>query len=77
VALSYFALGDGAESRARASLTDYYGEYGNQMVQFIPKSPDALRETVKRFEEARVDELVLDPTIPHPDQVNQLSDAVL
>jgi alkanesulfonate monooxygenase SsuD/methylene tetrahydromethanopterin reductase-like flavin-dependent oxidoreductase (luciferase family) len=77
VALSYFALGDGAESRARASLTDYYGEYGNQMVQFIPKTPDALRETVKRFEDARVDELVLDPTIPDPDQVNRVAEAVL
>jgi probable F420-dependent oxidoreductase len=77
VALSYFALGDEAESRARASLTDYYGEFGNQMVQFIPKSPDALRETVKRFEEVGVDELVLDPTIPDPDQVNGVAEAVL
>jgi hypothetical protein len=47
------------------------------MVQFIPKTPDALRETVRRFEDAGVDELVFDPTIPDLEQVDGVAEAVL
>jgi alkanesulfonate monooxygenase SsuD/methylene tetrahydromethanopterin reductase-like flavin-dependent oxidoreductase (luciferase family) len=77
VGLAYFALGEGAEDKASAYLTDYYGQYGPQIVQAMPKSADALKETVARFEGSGFDELFLDPTIADLAQLEAAADAVL
>jgi alkanesulfonate monooxygenase SsuD/methylene tetrahydromethanopterin reductase-like flavin-dependent oxidoreductase (luciferase family) len=76
-ALSYFALGDTAEEGAASYLSHYYGEYGARIAQFAPKTPEALRETLRRFEDAGVDEFFFDPTIAELDQIDRLADAVL
>jgi alkanesulfonate monooxygenase SsuD/methylene tetrahydromethanopterin reductase-like flavin-dependent oxidoreductase (luciferase family) len=75
--LSYFGLGDDAQDHATEYLTSYYGEFGHQFAEWIPKSPDALRETVKKFEDFGFDELFLDPTNSDPTQVDLAADAVL
>jgi hypothetical protein len=45
------------------------------MAQFIPKTPEAIRDTVKRFQDAGVDELLLDPTIADVAQVDMAAEA--
>jgi alkanesulfonate monooxygenase SsuD/methylene tetrahydromethanopterin reductase-like flavin-dependent oxidoreductase (luciferase family) len=75
--LQYFALGDPAEERAAAYLTDYYGEWGQGMASRVPKSAQALQETMKRFEAIGADLVVFDPTIGELEQVELLAKAVL
>ena len=77
VALAYFGLGERAEERVGEYLTGYYGEWASQMIPAVPKDPDAVRETVKRFEDLGVDELILDPCIGEVEQVDLLAEAVL
>jgi alkanesulfonate monooxygenase SsuD/methylene tetrahydromethanopterin reductase-like flavin-dependent oxidoreductase (luciferase family) len=75
VCLQYFALGARAEERAAAYLTDYYGEWGQGMASRIPKTPDALGETIESFQAIGTDELIFDPTIGDLEQVELLAQA--
>lgn len=80
VALSYFALGDKAEEGAASYILDYYaftGPWAEKIAQAVPKMPEAVRETVRKFEDIGVDELILDPTIAEVDQVDLLAQTVL
>jgi alkanesulfonate monooxygenase SsuD/methylene tetrahydromethanopterin reductase-like flavin-dependent oxidoreductase (luciferase family) len=77
VCLQYFALGDQADERAAAYLGDYYGDWGQGMAAGIPKSEQALRETISAFEAIDADELIFDPTIGELEQVELLRKAVL
>jgi alkanesulfonate monooxygenase SsuD/methylene tetrahydromethanopterin reductase-like flavin-dependent oxidoreductase (luciferase family) len=75
VALSYFALGEDAEERAGAYLTDYYGEIGERITGFIPKTPRAIRDTIQAFEAYGFHEVILDPTIGELEQLDAAADA--
>ncbi|MGH2674422.1 MAG: LLM class flavin-dependent oxidoreductase [Actinomycetota bacterium] len=80
VALSYFSLGDEVAEESKANLLDYYafvGEWAARIAESAPRSPDAVRETVASFEDAGVDELILDPTVSSLDQVDRLADVIL
>jgi len=79
VALSYFSLGQEAVNDSKTNLLDYYGsaDWAKQMAESIPRTPEAIRDAVERFEDAGVDELMLDPTVADPAQVDRLADAVL
>src|SRR6266540_117210 len=77
VGLTYFALGDRASEMAMAYLSDYYGEIGKELAQRIPKTPEALGETVKKFADYGFDELFLDPTSSDLTQLEMAADAVL
>jgi alkanesulfonate monooxygenase SsuD/methylene tetrahydromethanopterin reductase-like flavin-dependent oxidoreductase (luciferase family) len=80
VALSYFSIQDEKVEESKANLRDYYaflGEWVDAIVEGTPRGADALRDTVKRFEDAGVDELILDPTVPDLREVDLLADAVL
>ena len=77
VGLTYFGLGDGAEKRAAEYLGSYYGDFGPRIAQYMPKTTDALRETIKKFEDYGFDELFVDPTTSDTNQVDQAADAVL
>lgn len=77
VGLSYFALGDDGLEKARWYLGDYYGEMGTQIAEWIPKTPDAVRETVRKFADYGFDVLFLDPTSSDLSQVDLAADAVL
>jgi alkanesulfonate monooxygenase SsuD/methylene tetrahydromethanopterin reductase-like flavin-dependent oxidoreductase (luciferase family) len=79
-ALSYFSLGDEVANESKANLLDYYeflGEWAARVAKGTPRTPEAVRETVRHFEEAGVDELVLDPTVADLAQVDRLADVVL
>jgi DNA-binding LacI/PurR family transcriptional regulator len=41
------------------------------------RSPEAIRDVIAAFEEAGVDELILDPTVGDPAQVDLLAEAVM
>ncbi len=79
VALNYFGLGDTGE-QSRGYLLDYYAFLGPENAEMIAgsahRSPEAVRDAVAAFEEAGVDELVLDPTVSDPTQVDLLAEAV-
>jgi alkanesulfonate monooxygenase SsuD/methylene tetrahydromethanopterin reductase-like flavin-dependent oxidoreductase (luciferase family) len=78
VALAYFSLGD-TEERSRAYLLDYYRPMGD-MAQMVAdgalRSPEAITGAIDAFRELGFDELVLDPTVPEPDQVDRLAEVV-
>jgi alkanesulfonate monooxygenase SsuD/methylene tetrahydromethanopterin reductase-like flavin-dependent oxidoreductase (luciferase family) len=80
VALNYFSLGD-TEQRSRDYLLDYYGILGRETAEMIAggthRSPRALTDVVAAFAEAGVDELILDPTVADPAQVDLLAEVVL
>jgi alkanesulfonate monooxygenase SsuD/methylene tetrahydromethanopterin reductase-like flavin-dependent oxidoreductase (luciferase family) len=79
VALNYFSLGD-TEEQSRAYLLDYYGILGRGTAEMIAggahRSPQAIKAVITGFTEAGVDELILDPTIGEPTQVDLLAEAV-
>jgi probable F420-dependent oxidoreductase len=77
VGLTYFGLGEGALEKATAYLGDYYGEMGKQFAQWIPKTPEALKEVVKKFADFGFDELLVDPTSAEPDQIDRAAEALL
>jgi alkanesulfonate monooxygenase SsuD/methylene tetrahydromethanopterin reductase-like flavin-dependent oxidoreductase (luciferase family) len=77
VALAYFGLGD--EETSRHSILDYYAFLGGaekQFAEYVPRSADRIRETMKAFEEGGVDEFMWDPTIPDVAEVDLLADIV-
>lgn len=79
VALNYFALGPNAEVGAQKSLGDYYsfaGPYVERVVAGCHKSPGAVGEIAKKFEDVGVDELIFFPAIPEVEQVDLLAEAV-
>jgi alkanesulfonate monooxygenase SsuD/methylene tetrahydromethanopterin reductase-like flavin-dependent oxidoreductase (luciferase family) len=79
VALNYFSLG-GTEDQSRGYLLDYYGFLGPEMAEMIAggahRTPAAIRDVVAAFAAAGIDELVLDPTVSDPAQVDLLAEAV-
>jgi alkanesulfonate monooxygenase SsuD/methylene tetrahydromethanopterin reductase-like flavin-dependent oxidoreductase (luciferase family) len=77
VGLTYFGLGEGALEKATAYLGDYYGEMGKQFAQWIPKTPEALKEVVKKFADFGFDELLVDPTSADLDQIDRAAEALL
>ena len=80
VALSYFSLGDEVVDASKAYLLDYYaylGEWAQGIADGTPRSPEDVRTTASRFEEAGVDELIFDPTVADLEQVDRLADVML
>jgi len=61
-------------------MLDYYAPRGEEVAGMIADSvlgsPDAIRAAVDAYRDAGVDELVLDPTVSDPGQVDLLADVV-
>jgi alkanesulfonate monooxygenase SsuD/methylene tetrahydromethanopterin reductase-like flavin-dependent oxidoreductase (luciferase family) len=79
LALNYYALGAGPEVEQGGYLSDYYGAapWLGQMIQYLPRTPEALHGLAKSFESAGIDELIFCPTIADLNQLDMLADAVL
>jgi alkanesulfonate monooxygenase SsuD/methylene tetrahydromethanopterin reductase-like flavin-dependent oxidoreductase (luciferase family) len=79
VALVYFGLGD-TEEESRHNLADYYAPMGDDTAQMIAgsalRSSEAIVGALGAYEEAGVDELILDPSIGDPGQVDLLAEVV-
>jgi alkanesulfonate monooxygenase SsuD/methylene tetrahydromethanopterin reductase-like flavin-dependent oxidoreductase (luciferase family) len=78
-ALVYFGLGD-TEEQSRNNLRDYYKPMGDDVASMIAggalRSPDAIKDAIAAYDAAGVDELILDPSVADPDQVDLLADVV-
>ena len=81
IALSYFSLGDEFTDASKRYILRYYAYLGENAKGFaehgVPRSPQAIKEKMAQFEEAGVDEFILDPTIADLGQIDRLADAVL
>lgn len=79
VALAYFSLGDTLEA-SRRYLLDYYGPQGDEIAEMIAgsalRSPEAIRDAIHAYAAAGVDELILDPTVSDPQQVDMVAEVV-
>ena len=80
VALDYFSLGD-TEEASRRYLLDYCEPMGRDTAEMIAgsalRSPQAIEEAIAGFAGIGVDELVLDPTVSDPAQVELLAEVAL
>lgn len=79
-ALAYFSLGADAEQGSRDYLHDYYrflGPYADMIADGALRTPQAIRDAAKGFEDAGVTELYLDPTVARLDQLDRVADVVL
>ena len=76
-ALVYFGLGD-TEEESRNNLRDYYKPMGDEVADMIAggalRSPDAIKGAIAAYEAAGVDELILDPSVADPEQVDLLAE---
>ena len=79
MALGYFSLGDGAEEKANAYLTDYYAWLGEEIAGYIVgsavKDAEAVKDCLAGLESVGCDELILSPSSSDPAQVDLLADA--
>ncbi|MDQ3679434.1 MAG: LLM class flavin-dependent oxidoreductase [Actinomycetota bacterium] len=79
VALTYFSLGDTLDDSRRA-LLDYYLPMGSEIAEMIAgsalRSVESITSAVDAYAQVGVDELILDPTVSDPEQVDLLADAV-
>jgi alkanesulfonate monooxygenase SsuD/methylene tetrahydromethanopterin reductase-like flavin-dependent oxidoreductase (luciferase family) len=79
VALAYFGLGD-TETESQRNVLHYYEPMGDEVAGMIAegvlRSPDAIRGALEAYQEAGVQELILDPTVPDPAQIDLLAEVV-
>ena len=79
-ALAYFGLG-ATEKDPRDYLLDYYQPMGAEVAQMIAGNalltPEAIKRAIATYADLGVDELILDPTVSDPDQVDRLADVAL
>jgi alkanesulfonate monooxygenase SsuD/methylene tetrahydromethanopterin reductase-like flavin-dependent oxidoreductase (luciferase family) len=77
-ALTYYGFGDDAGTDA--ALRSYYGFLGDAQEYVVAgavRTPQQAAARVRDFAAAGFTDLVLDPTLATPDQVDRLADAVL
>jgi alkanesulfonate monooxygenase SsuD/methylene tetrahydromethanopterin reductase-like flavin-dependent oxidoreductase (luciferase family) len=77
-ALVYFGLTDAEASRA--SLRAYYaflGQWTERIVEGAVRSPEAVRDIARRFEDLGVTEIAFDPTVASLEEIDRLADAIL
>lgn len=79
VALAYFSLGDTTDD-SRRYLLDYYQPMGSDMAEMIAgsalRSVESITGALDAYAQVGVDELILDPTVSAPEQVDLLAEAV-
>jgi alkanesulfonate monooxygenase SsuD/methylene tetrahydromethanopterin reductase-like flavin-dependent oxidoreductase (luciferase family) len=79
VGLAYFGLGD-TEAESRRNMLHYYEPMGDEVAGMIAdgvlRSPDAIRGALEAYQEAGVQEMILDPSVPDPHQVDLLAEVV-
>lgn len=79
VALAYFSLGETVEA-SRHYMLDYYQPMGADVAEMIAgsalRSPESIAAAVAAYADVGVDELILDPTVADPGQVDLLAEVV-
>ena len=80
LALGYFSIGDDVEDASKAYLRRYYGflgQYAEMIAGGALRGAATIKGALAAYEDAGVDELILDPTVADLSQVERLADAVL
>jgi alkanesulfonate monooxygenase SsuD/methylene tetrahydromethanopterin reductase-like flavin-dependent oxidoreductase (luciferase family) len=81
IALSYFSMGDDVVQASKDYILRYYAFLGENAQGFaeygVPRGAQAIKDTIAKFTDAGVDELILDPTVANLDQVDRLADVAL
>ena len=76
---SYFSLGEDDESER--NIHDYYDNFfpalGHAAAAAMPRTPDAIRNVMRIYEDAGFDEFLFAAAAANPDQVDRLAEAVL
>jgi alkanesulfonate monooxygenase SsuD/methylene tetrahydromethanopterin reductase-like flavin-dependent oxidoreductase (luciferase family) len=78
--LTYFSLGDDAEAASYRYLRHYYrflGDYTERIAGSALRSAEAIRNAIAAYDDAGVDDVILDPTVADLAQVDRLADVVL
>ncbi|GAB2846398.1 LLM class flavin-dependent oxidoreductase [Lentzea nigeriaca] len=76
LALAYYSLGDRAEENAKAYIDDYYGfapPYAQAVLRGTSIGEEAVARTLRAYEEAGCDEVLLVPCSSDLDQVKRLT----
>ncbi len=70
----YFGLGPNAAEKAGAYIRDYYGFIGPSVEEVIQvqTTPEALRQTIRAWQDVGADEMVAYPCIAETDQLDRL-----
>jgi hypothetical protein len=81
VAALYIALGPGAREKLDAFLNHYYGyadadQRSAALGAITTTTPQAVRDTIRRYADVGVDELVFSAALVSPDQVDRLAELV-
>ncbi len=79
VACSYYGLGEQAQEHINSYITHYYsfmGPMAQQLANSVPRTPEAIHDTIQAFADSGVDELILWPCIAELDQIHRLADIV-
>jgi alkanesulfonate monooxygenase SsuD/methylene tetrahydromethanopterin reductase-like flavin-dependent oxidoreductase (luciferase family) len=79
VALAYYSLGEEHTETSLRNLRSYYGflgDWAEGIASGAPRTPETVRQTAPAVEEAGVDELIFDPTVPDLDQIDRLAEVV-
>lgn len=77
----WYALGDGAEASLHAYARRYLGIFGDDLAEAMADScsvhsATALRDAVRRLEDAGCDELLLVPTVADPEHLDEVTAAI-
>lgn len=79
VGIAYFGLGTEARKRIKTYLLEYYafrGSAAETIAYAASATPEMVKETLQRFADIGLDELLFWPCIPRLDQVDRLADLV-
>jgi alkanesulfonate monooxygenase SsuD/methylene tetrahydromethanopterin reductase-like flavin-dependent oxidoreductase (luciferase family) len=79
VGCSYIALGQNSLERGGAAIREYYSFLGPMvegMASALPTTLDTIRAIVKGFADIGADEVILWPTTPDLEQIDQLAELV-
>ena len=81
MALQYFSMGDDVVDASKKYILHYYGFLGERAQGFadfgVHRSEKAIKDVIAKFEDAGVDEVILDPTVADLRQIDLLANAVL
>jgi alkanesulfonate monooxygenase SsuD/methylene tetrahydromethanopterin reductase-like flavin-dependent oxidoreductase (luciferase family) len=75
-----FALGDDVWEASAAYVRDYFSVLGAEEAEFFaqstPRDEKTITEAARLFEDYGVDELILNPTVIEPSQIDRLADII-
>ena len=74
VGCTYIALGPDGLTRGGNYIRNYYGAFGDMIAKSLPGSLEATKGLIQAYADIGADELILWPTTPDMEQVDQLAD---